>query len=172
VPQKRRHVNRPGPNVAGFQSMTQETKPWNPSTGTRVLIGLATLWPLVYFGFFMASIGLSFWLRDATRADRGVDFLKYIFPLHCFTMLVSFALMAIYVVHAFRSPHLRQDTRILWVIILFMGNLFAFPVYWWLYLRPSSRLPTGPTNPSDDSASANSSGALSSNEERPASDGS
>jgi hypothetical protein len=36
----------------------------------------------------------------------------------------------------FRNDGLPQDNRTLWVIILFLGNMLAFPVYWWLYLRP------------------------------------
>jgi hypothetical protein len=50
----------------------------------------------------------------------------------------------VYVVHAFRNSEFRQETRIVWVIILFMGNMFAFPVYWWLYLRPWGRRTDAP----------------------------
>jgi hypothetical protein len=94
-----------------------ESEPWNPSKRTRILIGLLTLWPPIYLALFMASIGFSFFLFGNTSHNKpNVDVFKYIFPLHCFTML--------------------QDTRVL--IILFMGNMLAFPVYWWLYLRPGS----------------------------------
>jgi hypothetical protein len=119
-----------------------DTKPWNPSKSTRVLIGIATLWPPVYLVLFMASIGFSFfWFgsQPAKQSHLNVDFFKYIFPLHCLTMLLSFGLTAVYIVHAFRNDALRQETRILWVIILFMGNMLAFPVYWWIYLRPGAK---------------------------------
>jgi threonine/homoserine/homoserine lactone efflux protein len=113
-----------------------DPKPWNPTKGTRILIGIATLWPPVYFFLFLASIGFVFTSASANKQGFP-DIFKVIFPLHCFTMLLSFALMAVYVVHAFRNSRFTQEMRILWVIILFMGNMFAFPVYWWLYLRPS-----------------------------------
>ena len=113
-----------------------ESQPWNPSAKTRILIGVATLWPPIYFVLFMMMVGSFFWLGDPSRKNAGAVLLKYIFPLHCFTMLLSLALTAIYVIHAFKSDQFRQETRVLWVIILFMGNMFAFPVYWWLYLRP------------------------------------
>ena len=110
---------------------------WNPTKGTRILIGIASLWPPFYFVLFIASIGLTFTLASQSANKQAFpEMFKYIFPLHCFTMLLSFALMAVYVVHAFRNSRFTPEMRILWVIILFMGNMFAFPVYWWLYLRP------------------------------------
>ena len=122
--------------------MSAEPSPWNPSKRTRILIGVATVWPVVYFAFFMAAIGAGFWLSRRPDTAHRADLFKYIFPLHCFAMLTMFALTAVYIVHAVKNPELRQEMRIIWVIILFMGNMFAFPVYWWLYLRPGAR-PSG-----------------------------
>ena len=114
-----------------------DPQPWNPTKGTRILIGIATLWPPVYFVLFLASIGLAFTtVGQSPNRQAFPDVFKFIFPLHCFTMLLSFALMAVYIVHAFKNSRFTQEMRILWVIILFMGNMLAFPVYWWLYLRP------------------------------------
>ncbi len=85
----------------------------------------------------MASIVFAFMsIGHAPNKQGFPDLFKYIFPLHCFTMLLSFALTAVYVVHAFKNSRFSQEMRILWILILFMGNMFAFPVYWWLYLRP------------------------------------
>ena len=65
-------------------------------------------------------------------------------------MALGFALIAVYVVHAVRSDQFTQEMRIVWVIILFMGNMLAFPVYWWLYLRPWKRpLTRGVEKPTD-----------------------
>jgi hypothetical protein len=119
-----------------------EPVPWNPSKSTRILIGIGTLWPPIYFVFFMASIGLSFVLfGKPSHKPPSIDVFKYLFPLHCFTMLLSFGLTAVYIVHAVRNAGLRQEMRLIWIIVLFMGNMFAFPVYWWLYLRPGLTTP-------------------------------
>lgn len=56
-------------------------------------------------------------------------------------MLLSFALTAVYVTHAVKNPRLSQEMRLVWIVILFFGNMFAFPVYWWLYLRSSADVP-------------------------------
>jgi len=116
-----------------------DVTPWNPTKGTRILIGIATLWPPIYFALFIASIGVAFASAGPSANKQTFpDIFKFIFPLHCLTMLLSFALMAVYIVHAFKNSRFTQEMRILWVIILFMGNMFAFPVYWWLYLRPGA----------------------------------
>jgi hypothetical protein len=122
-----------------------DTAPWNPTKSTRILIGIATLWPPIYFALFIASMGLIFASANhSAKSQAFPDAFKYIFPLHCFTMLLSFALTAVYIVHAFRNSGFTQEMRILWVIILFMGNMFAFPVYWWLYLRPGAGAGSSP----------------------------
>jgi len=115
-----------------------EPVPWNPSKSTRILIGVLTVWPPVYFVLFMSFIGLNFFLIDnaSHKAPPNIDFFfKYLFPVHCLTMLISFALTAVYIVHAIKNDRIRQDMRVVWIIVLFMGNMFAFPVYWWIYLR-------------------------------------
>jgi len=50
--------------------------------------------------------------------------------------VLCFVLTGVYIVHAATSDRHSQEMRIIWIISLFMGNMFAFPVYWWLYLRP------------------------------------
>jgi hypothetical protein len=121
--------------------MTPATQPWNPSKGVRLLIGAATAWPIIYFGLFMSFIGFSFLRFSKTppaRPDMFEKMFAFLFPVHCLTMLVTFALMAVYIIHAVRNDRLTQEMRIVWLIILFMGNMFAFPVYWWFHLRPGA----------------------------------
>ena len=58
--------------------------------------------------------------------------------LHIFTILLSIALIAVYLVDVFRNQELqdRQDMRTLWIVLIIVVGGFAMPVYWWLYLRP------------------------------------
>jgi len=105
------------------------------------LIGAATLWPPVYLVLFLSVIGLSFFSIQHPGHPPPTGVFAFIFPLHCLTMILSFALTAVYIVHAVRNDRLTQEMRIIWIIILFMGNLIAFPVYWWLYLRPGAENP-------------------------------
>jgi hypothetical protein len=117
--------------------------PWRPSRPVALLIGILTLLPAVYFVFFIALM-FSMFSTVGSGAGKGppIDMFRYVFPLHLGAMLLMFALMVIYIVHAFRTDRIAEDRRVLWVVVLFMGSLFAFPIYWYLYLwRPSSSAP-------------------------------
>jgi hypothetical protein len=117
-----------------------DTGPWRPSKFVAYLIGVLTVWPIVYFALFMSFMAFAFaTVGGRSSKPPSANLFMYIFPAHLLTMLLMFALTAVYVVHAFRSDELPSDKRTLWVIILFFGNIFAFPVYWWFYIRPGSR---------------------------------
>jgi uncharacterized membrane protein len=59
-----------------------------------------------------------------------------LFSLHLATMGLTVVLMAIYLVIAYRSPRVPNDKRTFWAVVLFMGNMFAFPVFWYLFVWP------------------------------------
>jgi hypothetical protein len=73
-----------------------------------------------------------------TFANRGEGLMEelfdYLFVAHILTMLIIMALLAFYVVHLFKNDSMPSDQRILWMLVLFFGNLFAFPVYWYLHV--------------------------------------
>lgn len=107
--------------------------PWKPKRSTVVVLGLLSLWPFLYMGLFFAFFAFSFvWFQSRKGGDP--DFFKYIFPLHCATMLLMFALIAVYIVHLFRTDRIPADKKALWAVVLFLGNMMAFPIYWYLYL--------------------------------------
>jgi hypothetical protein len=114
------------------------TTPWKPSKPVAYLIAVLTVWPPIYFCLFISFVVFSFAsFGSHSSKSPGTDLFRYIFPLHLLTMLLMFALTAVYIVHAFRTDQLAQDKRLLWVVVLFFGSMFAFPIYWWFYLRPS-----------------------------------
>ena len=115
------------------------------------MLAVLSVWPFVYFIIFIGFMFVSFANVGSSSAHnaQAFDAFKYIFVVHLLTMVLMFALTAAYVVHAFRSDELDQDKRTLWVIVLFFGNMLAFPIYWWLYVRPSRR--TNATGATDDS---------------------
>ena len=86
----------------------------------RWLVLLATLWPLVYAVLFIGDVvpaGPASWL------------------LHLGTIFWLLGLLAISIVDIFRNPVLTETSRTVWVVLLFVGNMIAFPAYWLLYLR-------------------------------------
>ena len=114
------------------------TSPWKPAKSVAYLIAVLTVWPPIYFCLFLSFIAFTFASIDNHHGGSPrTDLFMYVVPLHLLTMILMFALTAVYVVHAFRSDEVVQDRRVLWVIILFFGSMFAFPIYWWFYMRPS-----------------------------------
>ncbi len=103
----------------------------------KILLGLASLWPLVYlflfFGFIFAMV-----LGMGTELDRGGGApgrpFIILFILHGLTMLWIMALLAFYIYDVFNNERVSKDKKALWAVVLFLGNMFAMPVYWYLYI--------------------------------------
>jgi hypothetical protein len=104
------------------------------------VIGAATLWgPLYVFAFLALGMVLVLTQPDLLAGGPPPAFVVLI-VLHLFTMILSFGLLALYLVDVFRNPDLlsRQDLRIMWVVLVIALGGFAMLVYWWQYLRPAS----------------------------------
>ena len=95
----------------------------------QLLVGAATLLPIVYMVYFFVAMSSSI----ATR-HGGPDDFDLLFRLHLGTMLLIFALLIFYIVYLFRTTRVSQDKKALWAVVLFMGNMFAMPVFWFLYV--------------------------------------
>jgi hypothetical protein len=95
------------------------------------ILGLVTRWPPLYFLLFM---GFVFGAVFPGQSERLESVFQAVFAVHLVTMLVVMSLLAFYVVHLFKNETLPSDRRVLWAIVLFMGNLFAFPVYWYIHV--------------------------------------
>lgn len=95
----------------------------------KILLALVTLWPMFYVILFMAFFVLPF---DSELF--GVRFFSIILPLHLLTMLIIAALLTFYLVNLFRNKRIDNNMKALWAVVMFMGSLFALPVYWYLFI--------------------------------------
>lgn len=105
------------------------------------LVGAATLWgPLYFFAFILLGMVLVLTQPDPFEGGSPPPAFFALIALHIFTMLLSFGLIALYLVDVFRNPELtdRQDLRIMWTVLVIVLSAFAMLVYWWQYLRPGS----------------------------------
>src|SRR6478735_7467966 len=97
---------------------------WRPSKPVAYLIALLSIWPIVYFALFIAFIVFSFSMIPGNGKPGGGpphELFMYIFPMHLLTMLLMFALTAVYIVHVFKSDQLASDRRIMWTMVLLFG---------------------------------------------------
>lgn len=97
-----------------------------------LLLGLLSAWPFVYFVGFMAAMAVTLTSSGGPFGDPSS--FGVIFVLHLLTTVLSMGLLVFYVTHAFKTPRIAQDQRVLWLLVLFMGNMLAFPIYWYLHV--------------------------------------
>jgi hypothetical protein len=112
----------------------------------RWLLGLATLWPVIYIAFFFAVVATA---SIAGGGDPDNDLIipeAVLFSLHIATMILIIVLLVVYIRAAYRNPELPDDRRTFWAVVLFMGNAIAMPIYWWLYMRPKGDAETNSGN--------------------------
>ena len=92
-------------------------------------VGLLTLWPPAYTLIFL-------WRVLGTGGDpallTGSDTFILLFRVQLVTMVLTFGLMAYFVVHVFNNDRLSAEGRAMWLAMLLLGNMFAFPLYWLL----------------------------------------
>jgi hypothetical protein len=111
----------------------------------KLLLGAGTIWPILYMFIFMGAAFSAVIFGESEPAALWA----VIIPLHLLTMLLIFGLMVFYVVNVFRNDRIKPDMKALWAIVLFMGNAFAIPIYWYLYIwRDDPKALQGVTNPS------------------------
>jgi len=104
----------------------------------KLALGAATLWPLIYLFLFFAFFAFaSVWITSgdaAARGDRMRSLFGVFFASHVLTMIWIFVLVAIYIWMLFKTDRVPQDKKALWAVVLFLGNTFAMPVFWFLYI--------------------------------------
>jgi hypothetical protein len=130
---------------------------------TKILVGIATLWPFIYMVLFMLFMfSAVFFIGGPGSGDTGVPLpFLLIFPLHLLTMLAIMALTVFYIVNVFRNERVDKDKKVLWAVVLFMGNMIAMPIYWYLYIwkEPAVTSAPLPLNSADTSSWVNNANA-------------
>ncbi|HEU4797095.1 MAG TPA: hypothetical protein VFT02_15785 [Pyrinomonadaceae bacterium] len=117
---------------------------------TKILLGIASLWPIVYMFLFFVFIfaGLVFGAGAGEPEPGGIQpMLALIFGLHLLTMVAILALTVFYIVNIFRNDRVDKDKKALWAIVIFMGNAIAMPIYWYLYIWKEPSLVGTPPAP-------------------------
>jgi hypothetical protein len=49
-------------------------------------------------------------------------------------------LLVFYIIHVVKNKRIKDDMRIIWILIIFFGSMFAMPVYWYLYILKEDKI--------------------------------
>lgn len=107
----------------------------------KLLLLFVTLYPIVYLIYFITAIMNMMMTLDDPASVGGV--FPMLFMMHLIAMVGVIALITFYIVHAVRNRALANETRIIWVLLIFLGNMIAMPIYWYLYIwKPQEKKET------------------------------
>jgi hypothetical protein len=103
----------------------------------KVLLLLATLWPLIYIGMFFVFFVILFAFTGRTQfhgTGPPPPAFILIFILHFITMAWTLGLLVFYIINVFNKEAIRDTMKILWVILLIFGGPISMPIYWYQYI--------------------------------------
>lgn len=100
--------------------------------GNRIWLGIFTFLPLVFlFGYLIQFVVL---VREIMIYGKDIATLGDI-SLALLLMLgigvITFGLFVFYILHVIYSKS-ENNEKLLWIILFFLANIFAFPVYFYL----------------------------------------
>jgi hypothetical protein len=103
------------------------------ATGTRMALGLATMWPLMYAALFV--IVLQFVDEGLLLGEPSSLLRNVLAAVHLSTVVVALAVWAFYVRSLFTWPGMSPGRRAAWLAAFLFASLVAMPVYFWRVAR-------------------------------------
>lgn len=95
------------------------------SKSTKILVGLLTVIPYLFLGLMFISF-LSFPQKLLANEVQTI--------LQVSTFLWVGSLLTFYLRHLTHYKILDREKRMLWGVVLVLGNVFMMPIYWYKYI--------------------------------------
>lgn len=104
---------------------------------SKAFLGLLTIFPLVHVVFFIGFIAFSFGEPSMMAGEHFTTLMVS----HFTSIFVNLGMMIYYVVHVLTKNDAITDQthRLLWALLLFMGNMLVTPVYYVMFILPDRR---------------------------------
>ena len=112
------------------------------SRGAKALLGILTFWPPAYFVLFIVFVIASIAFESARQGPNGLFFV--ILPLHIFTILETVGLTLYYAVKVYRDPVLKDDRKLMWMVIVLLGSFIGQAIFYVLWIVKRSPIVSGP----------------------------
>ena len=126
---------------------------------TKILLGVASFWPIVYGLFFIAFVvGVIVYTGAFQPRPLDVPTDEPLYPelggvitlvviLHVLTIASALGLKAYFIYHAVKNVALESNVRIIWIVVLAFAGIVAEPVYWYMNIWKEARPSEGPMQP-------------------------
>lgn len=96
-----------------------------------LLLAVFTAWPVLVYGFGTLIEAAGMLPESATEPP---PIFALLVGLMCLTPVVVVGVLGFYLVYLFTRPRLSMDKKLLWAVILVVGNIYAMPVFWVLHV--------------------------------------
>jgi len=107
------------------------------SKNRKVLVGLATCLPFVALVIFYGAIFFMVFASMGSHHGKEPDIpggWAAIGILALSTIVWVIVLLVGYIGHVYRNEQIEPGTKLLWTIVILFGNIFAMPIYWYIYV--------------------------------------
>ncbi len=101
----------------------------------KVLSCILSFLPAI--GFIGVIIGLihaaPFMNHPVNEEQKMISIMMVVIALA--VVILTFAVMVWYMIKACKNPQYDTGMKVLWCFMLYMFNMFAFPVFWFVHVR-------------------------------------
>lgn len=95
------------------------------------VLGLLSIGPILVF------LGSGIWLASKVASSTySTSALDASMQMRLYGFLLALLLIAGYLIYLFYTEHVPKEKKVLWGVVLVLGNIFAIPFFWFFYLRP------------------------------------
>jgi len=106
----------------------------------KTITGIITILPLLYVAFFMFSVFSSIAMEAGSKGESFIfKHFGAFAAIHGLVMLLQIGLIIYYMVFIFRSSAVKQEMKVLWAVVIFMGNIIAMPIFWYIFFFKAPR---------------------------------
>ncbi len=101
----------------------------------KTLTCIAAFTPIVgvVLGFVLMIIGM--FLTETPSESMGLVLSIAAFVMVLIGVIMCWVDIIWFIILAVKNPQLESTMKLVWGILLYMFNIFVFPVYWFMYIR-------------------------------------
>lgn len=113
----------------------------------KIFIGFLSFLPLLvtigFFIYFLSFIStIPFQDLNQNNEEPPAWLLTHIFSFVAMAILLAFVhlgLLIYFIIHAINNPRVKNDERIIWILVFIFVSTVGFPIYWGIRIWPDEK---------------------------------